>query len=450
MESRLDRRTLIAGLGAGLGRAGLGRAGLGAAMLGPAWPGIAAEGRRSLALDAATAAIALRPGAPDAPIWSLSAAVADPGLSFRPGDPLEISVDNHLPAPIALNWHGIDGAVALEPLLERPPLTAGGHESLVIAMRQAGTLLCDARFLGDPGAQPSRACAVVIAEPGPPLADRDLTLLIEDWRLDAAGSAIAAGSAALAATALYSINGQPLMEIPTRLHQRFRLRLINGCQRTIIAIKIEDHEVRVIALDSQPAEPFAARAGALVLAPGGRADTLIDATLQSGQTSSILLHDGITAHPIARLTGSNEPALRSAPLPAAAALPSNDLPLHLDLKNALRVDVMLGGPPASWVTPAVFAPTAPPMFRAKSGRTVVLALSNRAAGSTVFHLHGHHFRLLDRLDDGWKPFWLDTLALEAGQTQRIAFAAQHAGHWLMESMATEWTAPRLLTWYRID
>ena len=51
----------------------------------------------------------------------------------------------------------------------------------------------------------------------------------------------------------------------------------------------------------------------------------------------------------------------------------------------------------------------------------------------MFHLHGHHFRLLDRLDDGWKPFWLDTLAIEPGQTQRIAFAAEHAGRWLIES-----------------
>ena len=79
------------------------------------------------------------------------------------------------------------------------------------------------------------------------------------------------------------------------------------------------------------------------------------------------------------------------------------------------------------MTPAKFNATAPPAFRAKAGRTVVLALTNRAAIATVFHLHGHHFRLLDRLDDGWKPFWLDTLAIEPGQTQRIAFRAEYAG-----------------------
>ena len=104
----------------------------------------------------------------------------------------------------------------------------------------------------------------------------------------------------------------------------------------------------------------------------------------------------------------------------------------MDLKSALRVDLMLGGSPSDWVAPASFSATAAPAFRVKAGGIVVLALTNRAAIATVFHLHGHHFRLLDRLDDGWKPYWLDTLAIDPGQTQRIAFAAEFAGRWLIE------------------
>ena len=88
--------------------------------------------------------------------------------------------------------------------------------------------------------------------------------------------------------------------------------------------------------------------------------------------------------------------------------------------------------------------------RAKAGRTVVLALANRADITTIFHLHGHHFRLLDRLDDGWKPFWLDTLAIDPGQTQRIALSAENAGRWLVESVATDWAAPRLVRWYEVE
>jgi FtsP/CotA-like multicopper oxidase with cupredoxin domain len=205
-----------------------------------------------------------------------------------------------------------------------------------------------------------------------------------------------------------------------------------------------------MALDSQPAEPFLARGGALVLAPGARVDAFIDVSAPPGSTSSILLHDGTEARPIARLIASKEPPIRDAALPAASPLPSNGLPTQLDLKNALRFDLTLGGLQADWVTPANFARSAAPAFRAKTGRTVVLALSNRGAIAEVFHLHGHHFRLLDRLDDGWKPFWLDTLAVEPGQTQRIAFAAQFAGRWLIETAATDWAAPRLVRWYSVE
>jgi FtsP/CotA-like multicopper oxidase with cupredoxin domain len=141
---------------------------------------------------------------------------------------------------------------------------------------------------------------------------------------------------------------------------------------------------------------------------------------------------------------------RRAPLLPAAALPSNGLPEQLDLKNAQRFEIAFGGTQADWVAPAKFAAGSPPAFRAKAGRAVVLALTNRAAIATVFHLHGHHFRLLDRLDDGWKPFWLDTLAIEPGQTQRVAFLAEYPGRYLIESVATDWAAPRLVRWYSVE
>jgi len=232
-------------------------------------------------------------------------------------------------------------------------------------------------------------------------------------------------------------------------NSRLRLRLINGCQRGVIAIKLENSDVRVMAIDGQPAEPFLARNGALVLPPGGRVDAFIDATASPGSISAILLHDGKEARPIGRLVMSEAPAIRALPLPPAPPLPSNGLPDRLELRNAIRIDLPLGGLQADWVKPADFTLSAPPAFRARPGRTAVLALTNRAAIATVFHLHGHHFRLLDRLDDGWKPFWLDTLAIEPGQTQRIAFVAEHAGRWLIEQVAIDWTAPRLIRWYAI-
>ncbi len=434
---RLDRRDFLAGLGA--------------AALGPALPGFAAaQGHPLLTLQAKAGTIALRPGQPETPIWSLRGAPPDPILRFKRGDEVEITLQNELPVPALLSWHGIDGVPAAEPLTVRAPMAAGGRETLAISLRHAGTLLCDLRLLGDGQAQPLPARALIVRENEPIAVDRDEVFLIEDWRLRPDGTAIAPGVDPKDTTPVYTVNGVTTLDIPARVHERLRFRFINGCQRNVIALKIEGHDVRVMALDGQPAEPFLARNGALVLAPGTRVDAFIDARMSPGSTSSILLHDGREAHPIARLVASKEPPLRDVALPAAAPLPSNGLQVQLNLKNALRVDLAIGGPPADWVTPASFTNASAAAFRAKAGRTVVLALTNRGEIPAVFHLHGHHFRLLDRLDDGWKPFWLDTLAIESGQTQRVALSAEYAGRWLMETMATDWAAPRLVRWYSIE
>jgi FtsP/CotA-like multicopper oxidase with cupredoxin domain len=434
---RLDRRELMAGLAA--------------AALGPAMPGMAAvPPRPALLLQARAGVIALRPGGPDTAIWSLAGPALDPGLRFKRGDELEITLSNELPVPTVLNWHGLEGVPAAEPLAARRPLAPGARETFLVPLRHAGTLLCDLRLMGDGQARPSPALALVVGESEAVTADRDEVFLIEDWRLRPDGSAIASGIDPKDTMPVYTINKRTALDIPARLHERLRLRFINGCQRTVIAIKMEGHEVTVIALDGEPSDPFPARNGALVLAPGSRADVLVDASLSPGATSAILLHDGKEARPIARLVGSSEPPLRNVPLPAAIPLPSNGLPPQIDLKNAQRFDLTLGGPQADWATPANFANTAAPAFHAKTGRAVVLALTNRAEIPEIFHLHGHHFRLLDRLDDGWKPFWLDTLAIEPGQTQRIAFAAQYPGRWLIEAVATDWAAPRRVRWYSVE
>jgi FtsP/CotA-like multicopper oxidase with cupredoxin domain len=427
LSMMLDRRTLMAGLGG--------------FALAPAWPAAAAaQGRPTVALRANGDSLPLRPDGGATPIWSLSAAE----IRARRGDTIEIGFRNELPVPTVLNWRGIDGAPAAEPLLARPPVAAGGKESIQLPLRQAGTFLVAPSPLADGAVRPLRNIPLVVLETERVAVDRDEVILIEEWRLRPDGTAIAPGSDPKDSTPIYTLNGRTSFELLARANMRLRLRFINASQRTVLAIKLESHEVRVMALDGEPAEPFVARNGALVLAPGGRADAFVD-TLT---TASLLLHDGKDAYPVGKLTIAGE-MFRRAPLPPAPPLPSNGLPAQIELKGAQRFDLALGQP-ADWVRPSDFSASAPPAFRTRAGRAVVLALTNRAPIATVFHLHGHHFRLLDRLDDGWKPFWLDTIAVEPGQTQRIAFAAEYAGRWLIEQVATDWAAPRLVRWYSVE
>jgi FtsP/CotA-like multicopper oxidase with cupredoxin domain len=387
----------------------------------------------------------LREKEPPTAVWSFG----DQPLRFKRGDRPEIMVANDLPISVAVNWRGIDGIATSEPLLARSPLAPAASDKFQLPLRHAGTSFCDMALLGDGAAQPSRVLPLIVAEDGPIQIDRDELFLIEGWRVRPDGIAIAPGLEPAGTSPVYTVNGQLSREVKTRGRERLRLRFINGLPRQVIALKIEHHDVTIMALDGQPAEPFLARNGAFALTPGGRADVFIDAVPGSG-TSQILLHDGEAARPIGLIAVSEDAPIRTENLAAAAALPSNGLPAHLDLKSALRIDIPFGGDQKDWLQPTGFASTSPPAFRAKAGRIVVLSLINRASVTSVFHLHGHHFRHLDRLDDGWKPFWLDTIAIDAGQTQRIAFAAAYPGRWLIEAAEVNWSAPKLLRWFVVE
>lgn len=420
-------------------------AGLGAYAAGLTAGGAAPPVTAQVLLQAKPSTLALRPGQQATPIWELAAASHTRGVRLNRGDRCEVVFRNDLPVPLAPVWYGLNGAAVADPYRGRAPAAPGATETSIFSISSAGTLLADFRLFEADLKQPARPLPIIALEASRVAVDRDEVLLIEEWRLRPDGTALPPGHDPRDTTALYTINGQTSFELSAAAGERLRLRFINGSQRSVLAIKLESHEVQVMALDGQPAEPFPARNGALVLAPGARADAFVDAA----KSAPFLLHDGKEARRIGSLMVSGK-LERGTPLEPLGPLPPNDLPEKLDLKGALRFDLALGAPDPGWTRTATFSTASAPAFRVKTGRTVVLALKNPSPTTTVFYLHGHHFRLLDKLDDGWKPYWLDTLAIEAGQTQRIAFAATSPGRWLLESVATDWAAPRLVRWYGVE
>jgi FtsP/CotA-like multicopper oxidase with cupredoxin domain len=199
-----------------------------------------------------------------------------------------------------------------------------------------------------------------------------------------------------------------------------------------------------MAIDGQPAEPFLARDGRVALAPGNRADVFVDMLLDRGERATILLEDAGAQRVIVRFDYGGEPA-RAAPLSEPPPLPPNALPERLDLRSASRHDVPLD---AFVALPAPVHERAP-VFSVRRGRVVVLALANRTELTQAVHLHGHHMRLLDRLDDGWKPYWLDTLTIPARQTDRVVFLADNPGKWLIEAQTLNDKRPRTAAWFTV-
>jgi len=224
------------------------------------------------------------------------------------------------------------------------------------------------------------------------------------------------------------------------LLDRQRLPLARG-----LFIRLDGHAVRVMAIDGQPAEPFLARDGRVGLGPGNRIDLFIDTMGDAGAMAPLLaapLTDAKAERPIARLVyergGPARAGRRSEPL----SLPPNPLPAHIDLRNSLKAELLLANGKA-------LDPAGPPLFTVKRGRAVTLAIRNTGSHPHVMHLHGHSFRVLDRLDDGWKPFWMDTLVV-GDQIERIAFVADNPGKWLIECAALERQDGGTAVWFAVN
>jgi FtsP/CotA-like multicopper oxidase with cupredoxin domain len=374
--------------------------------------------------------LALRDGAPE------SAVVLCQPQSIGPvplTDTLTIRLRNALANPVAMSLRGNGGPLSLV-----TPVNAGAEDALKITLRNAGTMLAEFTT-----GTPPCVAAVIVPESSPSTADRDEVMLIEEWRVRADGSLAIAGTNEGDSSRIFTLNRKLTSDFKVRRHERLRLRFINASQRSVMAVRIENHDLRVIASDSRPAEPYPALNGQIALAPGSRIDVLLDAKADAGSTANLLLHDGTAPRTLARLVYAPD-ALRPAPLPEAPPLVDTSPPIRPDLRNAQRVELPFDGKPdpKGWSSQAIGLVT--PAFTAKRGRTVSLAIANKTNAPVIFRLNGIHARLLDRLDDGWKPYWVDTVAVDSGQTTRIAFVPNEAGLYFVEGFAPVWSAPLLL------
>jgi FtsP/CotA-like multicopper oxidase with cupredoxin domain len=380
------------------------------------------------------------PGAGSTAIWGFDGTTpgtapetaTGPALRVKRGEELRIRLINDLPDPTALHWHGVRLPNAMDgvPDLTQPPIAPGRSFDYRFRPPDAGTFWY--RPAGNAAAQIGRGLrgALIVEESAPVAVDRDLLLVFEDWPL--------------APTTPLTLNGAQEVPFAVRTNERLRLRLINATLARGLVLRIERHAARVMAIDGQPAEPFLARDGRVALAPGNRADVFVDMLLARGERATILLEEAGAQRAIARFDYGGEPA-RATALSEAPPLPSSGLPERLDLRSASRHDVQLD---AFVALPAPVHERAP-VFSVRRGRVVVLALGNRTELTQTVHLHGHHVRLLDRLDDGWKPYWLDTLTIAARQTDRIAFLADNPGKWLIEAQALNDKRPRTAAWFAV-
>ncbi|MCJ2086304.1 multicopper oxidase family protein [Methylobacterium sp. E-005] len=429
----------------------------------PAGPGAAPA--EAPALRAAPGKARFRPEpAPETPVWCFDGRALPPTIRVRLGQPVRLKVENRTDKPLSLHWHGVRIINAMDGVggVTQAPIPPGGDFLHAFTPPDAGSYLIRPLVVGGASEPSGRGLAgmLVVEETNPPVVDADLCVVLQDWRIEDDGTLMPFGQVPLAATHgrlgnLVTVNGCPVPDtVEARPGSRVRLRLGNACNARATRIKFDGVKVYVVAVDGQPTDTFEPLRATLPFPPGTRYDLMVDLPEEEGATCAIqaLIGKGLTLASVvtkgARITEKRPPI---GPIGE-----NKRLPAEIKLQNAMRRDIVItggafvpkdkpnsdpvytGDPQKIWSVNGVSGTTSlQPVFSVKRGQVVVLALRNETAFPQALHLHGHCFRLLHPLDDGWEPYWLDTFQLLEGRTARIGFLADNPGRWLISATVLE-------------
>jgi len=454
---------------------------LAAPLAGPALAQTAAPAiRQRIELALAPLIRPVREGAPDAPLIGVNGTMPGPVLRVRRGTPVDLVIRNGLDEPTALRIHGLRTTNAGDgtPGLTTTPILPGETRVLPVETPDAGTYLYGPVLAGRTSTQRERGLGglFIVEEPNPPAVDLDHSAALDDIRLDLDGrfgaefptlDAVRSGRLG----SLLLVNGRPGTEnLTVRPNARIRLRLGSLANARIMPMKFENLKATVIALDGQACDPFDPLKRTVVMLPGSRYDVMLDAPAEAKAEGRVVvaLGQGIT---VVRIVTEGEPLPVRPPV---QPLPMNDLPPSIRLQNAARNELTISGaldrplPGAPTPSPAdlarLFPPGQPvfrlndgaangfagkPVFSVRRGAPVVLKLVNRTAWPQVLTVHGHVFRLLHPLDDGWEPYFMDTLHMPDNSIARIAFDASNPGKWAIRSTIAEHYDAGVATWFEV-
>ncbi len=417
-----------------------------------------------MAFEAAPARLAfLPPPAEPAATLAYGGTIPGPLVRLKKGAELKLRFSNTLSEPTTLCFAGLRTANAIAGYggLTGPRLAPGASVDIRFAPPDSGFNLSLPHAGATDAGQQGRGLfgPIVVEETDKLDVDEDFIVILSDWSLDEKGQitsdfadpALARGPGRRGRLVFAGAAAAPL-PLKTRPGARVRLRLGNAATARLTNVAIDGAKTLIVAVDGQPSEPFAPLRNQFPMGPCARFELLFDMPRDVGSEVRFALRgdSGAPDIPFVAVKAEGDPvAARSAP----ARLPPNPaLPAEIALEAARSFDIVVtGGAVAPFaVNGATFTDWGPkPIAQVAHGQPTVFAFANRTAVVQAMRLGGHVARLLHSMDDGWEPYWRDTILIQPGRTLHVAFIADNPGKWPIESAIPEHRAAGVGAWFLV-
>ena len=415
-----------------------------------------------------------------ADVWAYNQSVPGSIITVKKGDELAVLLENRLEQPTSLHWHGIrlENAMDGVPGLTQAAVQPGEDFLYRFKVPDAGTYWYHSHFNSPEQVGRGLAGLLIVEENDPYPVDRELHLVVDDWRLDEDGQ-IAGDFSAMHDIShggrmgnYITFNGQFNPDVPVEHGERVRVRILNAANSRIIPLGFENHDVTVVALDGQPVVPFSVANGRLTLAPGQRVDAVIDMFADPGGRYPVNFFHRNGVATVAHLSYNTTLNIKEAPgdVPKLSANPLNK---KIDLDNAVVASLnMEGGAMGGmrqasydgknmgirelvdqgkvWAFNGVVGLPDQPLLKARAGQTMVMEIANNNSWPHAMHLHGHHFTVVERNGEMVANHpWHDTLLINRSEKVRIAFVADNPGKWLFHCHMLEHQMGGMITWLEV-
>lgn len=462
-----------------------------AAVVSAALPKIAtaskdANVRMMVSLRAAAGQVKLDPSfSKTASMWRFNDKLPGPEIRVKQGEILRVTVDNALTEDTTVHWHGVRIPNAMDgvPYLTQKPISPGEKFTYEFAAVDAGTFWYHPHVRSHEQVGRGLYGSLIVEEKEPLKVDRDVTWILDDWRLnkngeihDSFGNAHDMSHGGRIGNVV-TINGKSMEGFPVQKGERIRLRLINVANARIFALDFQDHTPTIIAMDGQPVDPHQPDNGLVVLGPAMRVDLILDIQGKLGSEHVVMdrFYKGLN-FPLTRLKYAQS-KLRDHVPDWSLHLPKNPL-AEPDLQDVEHHEVlfnggMMGGmimremglkianSPSMmgmmhskkiWLINGVAAegPIMKPMLNLKLGRSHVITMINATAWFHPIHLHGHSFRVLSRNGKRTRyQEWQDTVLMAPRERVEIAFVADNPGDWMFHCHILEHAASGMMGVIRV-